>query len=173
MPKKTTIKIKQSAKFLKKRLSESKGQLSSDKIKTLLYIKEEKFHFQSDIAKDLERSEKTIRSWIQEYLTNGYMGLLKDKRGGNNTRTLSPKALKHASKVSKELSILRDMSLAKEKISFEYSLSSFIQFKSLFEMKIGEKIEYHALYSHFRRNHKVEFKWLRDYILKKRNLKKN
>lgn len=168
MPKKIAIDIKEDAEFLEKRLSESKGKLRSDKIKTLLYIKEEKFHFQSDIGKDLVRTEKTIRAWIKEYSINGYKSLLKDKRGGNNTRTISSKAVKHASKISKEISILAKMSLEKNWVSFEYGLSSFIEFKLLFEKELGEKIEYHALYSHFRRNHKVEFKFLKDYFSKKR-----
>jgi transposase len=172
MPKKTTIKIKESIEILRKRLSESKGKLSSDKIKTLLYIKERKFHFQSDIGKDLGRTEKTIRDWIKEYSINGYRDLLKDKRGGNNTRTISNKAVKHASKVSNGISLLKDMSLEKDRVSFDLDLSSFIELKLLFEKKLGEKIEYHALYSHFRRNHKVEFNFLKDLFLEKRKAKK-
>lgn len=171
MPKKTTIKIKESIEILRKRLSESKGKLSSDKIKTLLYIKERKFHFQSDIGKDLGRTEKTIRDWIKEYSINGYRNLLKDKRGGNNTRTISRKAVKHTSKVLNGISLLKDMS-EKNDGSFDLHLSSFKELKLLFEKKLDEKIEYHALYSHFRRNHKVEFNFLKDLFLEKRKTKK-
>lgn len=172
MPKKTTIKIKESIEILRKRLSESRGKLSSDKIKTLLYIKEGKFHFQSDIGKDLGRTEKTIRDWIKEYSINGYRNLLKDKRGGNNTRTISCKAVKHASKFSNGIYLLKDMS-EKDMGSFDLDLSSFKELKLLFEKKLGEKIEYHALYSHFRRNHKVEFNYLKDLFLEKRKAKKS
>lgn len=171
MPKKTIIDIKESDKFLRRKLSESKDKLSSDRIKTLLYIKENKFCFQSDIGMDLGRTEKTIRTWIQQYSTSGYRGLLKEKRGGNNTRKISDKALKFLSKISNEISILRDMSFQKE-ISFDYELSSFKDLKLIIEKNIDEKIQYHALYSHFRRNHKVEFNFLKNYFLEKRKLKK-
>lgn len=170
MPKKTTLYIKESSKILRKRLSLSKGKLRSDKIKTLLYIKEERFHYQSEIGKDLERTEKTIRGWIQEYSINGYKGLLKEKRGGNNTRTLSDKAVKEASIYSKLISKLA--MVEKYGYSFDYGLSSFIELKLICEKKIGENIEYHALYSHFRRNHKVEFDFLKKYFSKKRRNKK-
>jgi transposase len=173
MPKKRITEIKESAEMLRKRLSESKGKLTSDKIKTLLYIKEKKNYLQSDIGKDLGRTEKTIRGWIRKYSINGYRGLLEEKRGGNNTRTISNKAVKQAYKFSNEISILRDMSLEKDRISFDLDLSSFIELKLLFEKKLGEKIEYHALYSHFRRNHKVEFNFLKDLFLEKRKAKKS
>lgn len=172
MPKKITIEIKESADFLERKLKQSKGELQQDKIRTLLYIKEKEFHFQSDIAKDLRRTEKTIRVWIQEYSINGYKGLLKEKRGGNNTRTISDKAVKHASKFSNEISKLKNMS-EKGWIILDYDLSSFIELKLQFEKKLGEKIEYHALYSHFTRNHEIEFNFLKDFFTKKRKAKKS
>jgi len=82
MPKKITIEIKESVEFLQKEHSIAKGIHKDDRIKILLYIKQEKYHFQSDIRKKLER---TIRDWIQEYVKIGLSTLLEVKHGGNNT----------------------------------------------------------------------------------------
>lgn len=172
MPKKITIEIKESADFLEGKLKQSKGELQRDKIRTLLYIKEKEFHFQSDIAKDLRRTEKTIRVWIQEYSINGYRALLEEKRGGNNTRTISNKAIKHASIFSNEISKLKKMS-KEDWISFDLDLSSFVELKLLIEKELGEKIEYHALYSHFTKNHEIEFNFLKDFFSEKRKAKKS
>jgi transposase len=154
VPKKITIKIKESAEYLYEKLSESKGKQKEDRIKTLLYIKEKKFHFQSDIGEDLERTEKTIRAWIREYQENGFSGLLKVKSGGNNTRTISEKAVKHISKYIKYLT-------KEERSPNEIKFSSFIELKLRLEEDLAETINYDALYSHFRRNYKSEYKILK------------
>lgn len=106
MPKKITIAIEESVDILKKKLSVSRGKPRRDRIKTLLFIKEEEFHYQSEIGKKLGRTEKTIRNWLKEYQENGYLGLLKVKIGGNNTRTISDKAVKLISKKLKSLIII-------------------------------------------------------------------
>lgn len=165
MPRKITLEIKESVEFLREELSQSKEKLKEDRIKTLLYIKEKKFHFQSDIGDDLERTEKTIRGWIQEYSKNGYRGLLKIKRGGNNTRTISDKARKLISKFVKFFS-------KKDWSPYDFEISSFIELKLFFEEKLSEIIDYDALYSHFRRNYEAEFKLLRDLFSEKRKIKK-
>ena len=92
MPKKIILKIVESVEFLQREHSKSKGLLKKDRIRTLLYIKEGKFHFLSDIGKKLGRSEKTIRGWLQKYLKDGYSSLVEVKSGGNNTKTISEKA---------------------------------------------------------------------------------
>lgn len=147
MPKKITIEIKESIDFLGKKLKQSKGKANRDRIKTLLYIKEGRFHFQTDIGKFLGRTEKTIRTWIQEYLENGYIGILEIKNGGNNTRTISDKAIKLISQ--------------KVKHPTKFSFSSFMELKKILEEELDEIIDYKALYSHCRRNHKKEFDSLR------------
>lgn len=159
MPKKIAIDIKESVEFLKKKISNSKEKLKRDRIKTLLYIKEETFDFQSEIGKDLGRSEKTIRSWIQEYSENGYSGLRDiKKRGGNNTRTISYKAVRLVSK-----KVRRDPN--------DLGFSSFYELKFLLEKELEETIDYDALYSHCRRNHKKEFDSLRKLMKAKRGIK--
>jgi protein associated with RNAse G/E len=88
MPKKITKEIKASVEFLQKEHSIAKGIHKDNRIKILLYNKQEKYHFQSDIGKKLERTEKTIRDWIQEYVKIGLSTLLEVKSGGNNTCTI-------------------------------------------------------------------------------------
>nr|WP_315200602.1 helix-turn-helix domain-containing protein [uncultured Flavobacterium sp.] len=92
MPKKINLEIAESVEFLQREHSKAKWLLKKDRIKTLLYIKEGKYHFQSDISKKLGRSEKTIRGWLQQYLKEGYSSLMEVKSGGNNTITISEKA---------------------------------------------------------------------------------
>lgn len=162
-----SLETEESLKSLK-----TKEELKRDRNQTLLCIIEGKFPFQSDIVDKVGRTEKTIRSWIQEYSKNGYRGLLKEKRGGNNTRTISNEAIKHASKFSNEISIIKDM-FEDDQVNLDYGWSSFIEVKLQFEKKLGEKIEYHALYSHFRRNHEIEFNFLKYFFSEKRKAKKS
>jgi hypothetical protein len=58
MPKKITIEIVESVEFLNREYSKTKSILKKDRIKTLLFIKESKYHFQSDIGKSLEEYRK-------------------------------------------------------------------------------------------------------------------
>jgi transposase len=159
MPKKITIVINESEEFLQRKLSGARDKLKRDRIKTLLYIKDKKkYHFQSEIGKKLGRTEKTIRGWIKTYQVNGYSGLLAPKIGGNNTRTISDKALKLISK-----------KIRKSHNDLEFS--SFIELKILLEQELDEIIDYNALYSHLRRKHKEKFILLKKMFSDKRNKK--
>lgn len=164
MKKKISTDIKESEEVLKKKLLNSRGKLKRDRIKTLLYIKKNKYYFQCDIARELGRTEKTIRGWILEYSKNGYTSLLKVKIGGNNTRTISKKTIKLISKAIKFCS-------EKKWDPYSIEISSFFKLKSLIEESHGEKIDYHAFYSYFRRNYKEEFKLLREMFSEKRAIK--
>ena len=66
MPKKISIIIEESLEFLEKSYSKVQGALKKDRIKTLIFVKSGQYYFQSDIAKKLGRTEKTIRDWLQE-----------------------------------------------------------------------------------------------------------
>ena len=65
--KKGIIKINESKDFLNKAYSKTTSRLKQNRIKTLLFLVEKKFHFQSDIVKKLGRTEKTIRDWLKLY----------------------------------------------------------------------------------------------------------
>lgn len=56
-------------------------------------MKPNKFEYQSDIGKKLGRAEKTVRGWLQNYQNVGFKSLLEVKIGGNNTKTISQKAI--------------------------------------------------------------------------------
>ena len=143
MPKKIAIEIQESVDFLRREHSKTKSLLKKDRIKTLLYIKAGKYHFQSDIGKKLGRTEKTIREWLQEYDKNGYSSLLEVKSGGNNTRTISEKA---------------QIFIAEKIADPSTTITSYIELQSLLEQELGEKVIYGALYSHCRRNYKSKLK---------------
>jgi transposase len=143
MPKKINIEIAETLEFLRNEHLKAKGELKKDRLKVLIYIKEEKYYFQSDIAKKLGRSEKTVRQWIQEYAQSGLSSLLKVCSGGNNTRKISEKALE----------------LISNKILDEGTIiTSYIELQLIIEEELNEKIPYGALYSHCRRKHKSRLK---------------
>ncbi|MFV7235076.1 helix-turn-helix domain-containing protein [Flavobacterium sp. ZB4R12] len=143
MPKKIKIEITESLEFLRNEHIKAKGELKKDRLKVLIYIKEGKYHFQSDIAKKLGRTEKTVREWIQEYSQSGLSSLLKVSSGGNNTRTISDKAL--------EL-------IAKKILDVETTITSYLELQLIIEKELGEKIAYGALYSHCKRKYKSKLK---------------
>lgn len=153
MPKKIDIKIKESLEYLEKEYSKAKGILKKDRIKTLIYVKSNKFQYQSDIGKKLGRAEKTIRGWLQNYEKVGFENLLEVKSGGNNTKTISQKAIEFI-----------DVKLNDEKTT----ITSYVELKLLLEESLNEKIAYGALYSHCRRNHKSKLK-----VSRKSHYKKN
>jgi transposase len=143
MPKKINLEISESVDFLQREHSKAKGLLKKDRIKTLLYIREGKYHFQSEISKKLGRSEKTIRGWLQQYLKEGYSSLMEVKSGGNNTKTISEKARIFIAEKVKDKST---------------TITSYIELQLLLEEELGEKVFYGALYSHCRRNYKTNLK---------------
>lgn len=51
----------------------------------MIYVKTGHYCFQSDIAKKLARTEKTIRHWLNDYSKNAFLALLEVKSGGNNS----------------------------------------------------------------------------------------
>lgn len=143
MPKKITIEIEESVEFLQREHSKAQGLLKKDRIKTLLYIKEGNYHYQSDIGKKLGRAEKTIRGWLQEYSKEGYSSLLEVKSGGNNTKTISEKA----------------QSFIAEKVQdANTTITSYVELQLLIEEELKESVAYGALYSHCKRNYKSKLK---------------
>ena len=152
MPKKISITVKESVNFLNKQYSKSKSRLEQDRIKVLLYIKENKYVHQSDLAKKLGRNEKTIREWLKLYSAKGFESLVTIKSGGNNTRTLSDQVIK----------------LIEEKVTdTKTTITSYVELLLLLEEQTGERIAYGALYSHCRRKFKTKLKVARKSHYKK------
>ena len=143
MPKQIETTITESLSFLKKSYIKETRRLVKDRIKTLLYVKENSLRYQSSIAKKLGRNEKTIRDWLALYSTKGYSELVKVKSGGNNTRTISDKVVK-----------LIEFHVTNS----ETTITSYIELQHILEESTGEKIAYTALYSHCRQKYKTKLK---------------
>ena len=143
MPKKINIDVAESIEFLQKEYAKTKSQLCKDRIKTLLYVKQKRYCFQSEIGKRLGKTEKTIRNWLQKYSTSGFASLLEVKSGGNNTKTISDKALRFIS----------------DKIHDQNTtITSYVELQLVIEQELKEHVAYGALYSHCRRNYKSKLK---------------
>lgn len=143
MPKKITVTVFEELPFLERMLSKTTSSLKRARLQALLFVKKNKYSYQSDIAKKLGRTEKTIRLWLQEYEKEGLSALLEVKSGGNNTRTLSERVL----------------SSIEEKITDpKTTITSYVELKATLENEFGEKIKYGALYSHCRRKYKSKLK---------------
>jgi len=152
MPKKITITVKETEKFLNNVYSRINSRLAQDRIKTLLYVKTKKYEHQSDIAKQLGRNEKTIREWLKLYASNGFESLVTIKSGGNNTRTLSDRVIQ----------------LIEEQLTDSKThITSYVELLLLLEEQTGESIAYGALYSHCRRKFKAKLKVARKSHYKK------
>ena len=152
MPKKIETSITESTEFLNKAYSRTSSRLQQDRIKTLLYVLTKKYHFQSDIAKKLGRSEKTVRDWLKLYANEGFNSLIKVKSGGNNTKTLSDEVIR----------------MIEEKVTdSNTTITSYIELKLFLEEQTKEKIAYGALYSHCRRKFKTKLKVARKSHYKK------
>lgn len=94
-------------------------------------------------SRKIGRTEKTLRTWIQDYEKNGLFSLLEVNSGGNNTKTLSEKVI----------------SLIDEKIKdCKTTITSYVELKHILELESGGNIAYGALYSHCRRKHKSKLK---------------
>ena len=152
MPKKINITIKETVKFLNNAYSKSSSRLEQDRIKTLLFLCENKYSYKSEIAKKLGRTEKTIREWLKLYSNKGFDALVQNNLGGNNTRTLSDQVIE----------------IIKEKVTdSKTSITSYVELLCLLEEQTGEDIAYGALYSHCRRKHKTKLKVARKSHYKK------
>ena len=117
-----------------------------------MFVLDNKYHFQSDIAKKLGRTEKTIRDWLKVYSSEGFSSLITVKSGGNNTRTLSDKVI----------------TLIEEKVTdSNTTITSYVELKHLLEAQTNDKIAYGALYSHCRRKFKTKLKVARKSHYKK------
>lgn len=152
MPKKIDITIHESLDFLNKAYLKTTSRLRQDRIKTLIYLVQNKYHYQSAIAKKLGRTEKTIRDWLKLYSTEGFEAFIAVKSGGNNTRTLSDKVI----------------ALIEQHVTnSNTTVTSYVELQLLLEEQTHQKIAYGALYSHCRRKFKTKLKVARKSHYKK------
>ena len=152
MPKKIALSVLEDIDFLEKSFSKAQGSLKKDRIKTLIYVKTGQYFFQSDIAKKLGRTEKTIRHWLNDYIKNGFSGFLEVKSGGNNTRTISDEMI---------------LSIDKKITDVKTTITSYVELKLILEQELSQEIQYGALYSYCRRKYKSKLKVARKSHYKK------
>ena len=152
MPKKIALSVLEDIDFLEKSFSKAQGSLKKDRIKTLIYVKTGQYFFQSDIAKKLGRTEKTIRHWLNDYVKNGFSDFLEVKSGGNNTRTISDEMI---------------LSIDKKITDVKTTITSYVELKLLLEQELSQEIQYGALYSYCRRKYKSKLKVARKSHYKK------
>ena len=152
MPKKINITIVEDIDFLEKSYLKAKGRLKQHRLKTLIYVKTNQFFFQSDIAKKIGRTEKTIRCWLDHYNKNGILSLLEVKSGGNNTRTISDEMI---------------VSIENKITNTKTTITSYVELKCLLEEKFKKEIDYGALYSLCKRRFKSKLKVARKSHYKK------
>jgi transposase len=152
MPKKIDITIHESLGFLNNEYLKTTSRLQQDRIKTLIYLANKKYNYQSAIAKKLGRTEKTIRDWLKRYTSEGFEALIAVNSGGNNTRTLSDKVI----------------ALIEQNVTdSNTTITSYVELQLLLEEQTQESIAYGALYSHCRRKFKTKLKVARKSHYKK------
>lgn len=143
MPKKIVTIVREEIAFLEKEFLKTKEPLKRDRIKTLIYVKSGKFFYQSDIAKKLGRTNKTVRDWLQSYSAYGFEVFLKVKSGGNNTKIINQKTKDFiGSKVNDEST----------------TITSYVELLALIEEELGEKLLYITLYKYCKEKHKTKLK---------------
>lgn len=152
MPKKINVTVLEDIDFLEKSYLKVKGRLKQDRLKTLIYVKSNQFCFQSDIANKIGRTEKTIRSWLNDYIKNGLSELLQVKSGGNNTRTISDEMI---------------VSIENKITNSGTTITSYVELKCILEEEFKKEIDYGALYSLCRRRFKSKLKVARKSHYKK------
>lgn len=152
MPKKISILVTEELVSLEKLYSKTLEPLKKDRIKTLIYIKNNKYSYVKDIANKLGRQDKTVGIWVQRYKGGGMEALLEVKSGGNNTRTISNKMVS---------------AIAEKLDDPNTSITSYVELKLTLEEELGEFIEYGALYTHCKRKHKSKLKVARKSHYKK------
>ncbi|WP_062052858.1 helix-turn-helix domain-containing protein [Aquimarina longa] len=87
----------------------------------------------------MDRTEKTVRGWIQQYSESGFKELKTIKSGGNNTKILSEKAKDFIANKLSDSTIL---------------ITSYIELQLLIASEIEEIVSYFVLYAHCKQNHK-------------------
>lgn len=152
MPKKIDITINESVDYLNRSYSKATSRLVQDRLKTLILVATKKYHFQSDLAKKLGRSEKTVRGWLKLYATFGFAALIEVKSGGNNTRTLSDQVIDLIEQTVTDANT---------------TVTSYVELQLLLEEQTNQKVAYGALYSHCRRKFKTKLKVARKSHYKK------
>ena len=86
---KASIKIKEDIVSLEKAFKSSKKFKVRQRIHCLLFLREQKFKRQEDLAAYLGIGHSTLKTWIKQYKEFGYDSLVTIKSGGNYKGVIS------------------------------------------------------------------------------------
>ena len=143
MPKKIQIIIKESEKELRLLLTKTTTERVRGRIKALLLLKQSKVNYQSQLAKKLGFTEKTVREWLKLYESEGLRSLLAVRVGGNRDSAISEEALKF---IEKQLN------------NPQTTITSYVELQQLVEDTFGEPVNYKTLNGYCKRVFKSKLK---------------
>lgn len=143
MPKKINISVKESEKELRLLLTKTTTDRVRGRIKALLLLKQNKVHYQSQLATKLGFTEKTIREWLKLYESEGLTSLLTVRVGGNRDSVLSKKVLQF---IETQLN------------NPQTTITSYVELQQLIEDTLGETINYKTLNGYCNRVYKSKLK---------------
>ena len=143
MPKKIQVSVLESEKELRSLLLKSTTDRIRGRIKALLLLKQNKVYYQSQLARKLGFTEKTIREWLKLYESKGLSSLLTVRVGGNRDSTISNKALQF---IEAQLN------------NPQTTITSYVELQQLIENTLGETINYKTLNGYCNRVFKSKLK---------------
>ena len=143
MPKKIQIPILESEKSLRLLLNKTRTDRVRGRIKALLLLKQNKVHYQSQLASKLGFTEKTIREWLKLYESEGISSLIAVRVGGNRDSTLP-----------KEVLVFIESQLN----NLETTITSYVELQQLIQDTFGEIVNYKTLNGYCNRVFKSKLK---------------
>lgn len=135
MPKIIDVEITESESELLYLLRKQTKILQHSRVKTLLFIKQGKVKYTSEIATKLNRSRKSIYNWLQLYQNEGIQAYLEVASRGSRKEQLND--------YTKEC-------LATKLENPYTDITSYVELLQWAEQNCQEKIPYHALYHYCR-----------------------
>lgn len=143
MPKKIQIPILESEKSLRLLLNKTRTDRVRGRIKALLLLKQNKVHYQSQLASKLGFTEKTIREWLKLYESEGISSLIAVRVGGNRDSTLPKKVL---------------VFIESQLNNLETTITSYVELQQLIQDTFGEIVNYKTLNGYCNRVFKSKLK---------------
>lgn len=143
MPKKISIIVLESEKFLISLLNKTTTDRVRGRIKALLLLKRGKVNFQSELAVKLGFTEKTIREWLKLYNLKGLSSLVEIRVGGNRDSVLPPEII----------------NFIKNHLNNEQTtITSYVELQQLIYDTFSQEINYKTLYGYCTRVFKCSLK---------------
>ena len=143
MPKKIQISVLESEKELRLLLRKTTTDRIRGRIKALLLLKQNKVHYQSQLATKLGFTEKTIREWLKLYDSEGLSSFITIRVGGNRDSVLPKKVL---------------VFIEKQLNNPQTTITSYVELQQLIQDTFGEVVNYKTLNGYCNRVFKSKLK---------------